>query len=82
MEKIFFMAKLTKVLGAILSFVGSVILLYSFFVYLNTSAHLNYNVAKQPSIIDVHMVYPFLIGFITLVFGILFVNDKVLSNKH
>lgn len=76
------MAKITKVLGAILSFVGSIILLYSFFVYLNTSAHLNYNVAKQPSIIDVKMAYPFLIGFITLVMGLLFANDKILKENH
>jgi len=76
------MAKITKVIGAILSFIGSIIILYTFFVYLNSSAHLNYNVAKQPSIIEADFAYPFIVGFIALIFGILFVNDKVLGEKH
>lgn len=76
------MAKLTKVFGAIMTFVGSIIVLYTFFVYLNSSAHLNYNVEKQPSLAQVKLFYPFLVGFVVLGLGILFAKDRVLEENH
>jgi hypothetical protein len=74
------MAKMTKVFGAILCFLGTVIFLVSLFVYMNTSAHLNYNVAKQPTLGQVKLFVPFLISVMMLTVGVLFSRDRVLEH--
>jgi hypothetical protein len=73
------MAKLTKVFGSIMIFTGGVLSLYTFFVYLNSSAYLNYNVDKQPSIAQAGFAYPFIIGALLLIFGVLFAKDRKIS---
>jgi hypothetical protein len=74
------MAKMTKVFGAILCFLGTVIFLVSLFVYMNTSAHLDYNAGKQPTLGQVKLFVPFLISIMMLTVGVLFSRDRVLEH--
>lgn len=74
------MPKMTKVFGAILCFLGTVMLLVSIFLYLNTSAHLDYNSGKQPSLGQVKLFVPFLFSVLMLTVGVLFARDHVLEH--
>lgn len=74
------MAKMTKVFGAILCFLGTVLLLVSIFLYLNTSAHLDYNAGKQPTLGKVKLFVPFLFSVLMLTLGVLFSRDRVLDH--
>ena len=74
------MAKMTKVFGAILCFLGTVIFLVTTFLYLNTSAHLDYNVVKKPTLGQVQLFVPYLISVIMLTIGVLFARDRVLEH--
>lgn len=77
------MAKMTKVFGAIFCFLGFVILMVSIFLYLNTSAHLDYNVGKQPTLGQVSLFVPFLVSVMMLTVGVLFSRDHILhKNDH
>jgi hypothetical protein len=76
------MAKLTKVFGAIMCFFGTVCLIVTTFVYLNSSAYLNYNVDKQPTVGQSGLFFYFFLGAVLLTFGILFAKDKVLDQNH
>ena len=77
------MAKLTKVFGAILCFLGTVLFLVTTFLYLNTSAHLDYNVDKQLTLGKVGLFVPYLIAVMMLTVGVLFARDRVLeSHDH
>lgn len=76
------MAKLTKVFGAIMCFLGTVCLIVTTFIYLNSSAYLNYNVDKQPSSSHLGIFPFFFLGAALLTFGILFAKDKVMDQHH
>lgn len=72
---------LSNVLGAILIVVGFIIGLFNTFVYLNSSAYLNYN-APLKSMAEVGRLYPFLLALLLIIFGILFAKDKELESHH
>ena len=76
------MAKLTKVFGAIFCMLGGIYFIVSIFLYLNSSANLDYNTGKLQTLPQAGVFYFFLIAFIILVFGILLAKDKVLKNDH
>ncbi len=76
------MAKLTKVFGAILCILGSIYFTVSVFLYLNSSAHLDYNTGKFLTLSQAGVFYFFMFSVILLVFGILLAKDKVLDNHH
>jgi hypothetical protein len=76
------MAKMTKVFGAILSVLGTIYLIVTIFLYLNTSAHLDYNADKQMTFIQSGTPYFFIVSILILGFGIIFAKDKIIDNNH
>jgi hypothetical protein len=76
------MAKMTKVFGAIFCVLGTIYLIVSTFLYLNTSAHLDYNSGKQMSFIQSGMPYFFIVSILILGFGIILAKDKIIDNDH
>ena len=81
-QNLFDMNKMTLVFGAIMCFLGTVLLLVTIFLYMNTSAFLNYNVAKQPGIGQVKLFVSLLISVALLTFGVLFAKNKELDGHH
>lgn len=64
---------MVKVWGTIFTIVGSFVLLYCWFLYMNSNAYLPYNSTKHVSFLDVHLLLPvvmsafiFLIGLVLL----------------
>jgi hypothetical protein len=76
------MAKMTKVFGAILCVLGTVYTLVSIFLYLNSSANLDYNTGKLQTMSQAGVFYYLMFAVIILVFGIILAKDKVLNNDH
>ena len=76
------MAKLTKVFGAILCVLGTVYLIVSIFLTLNSSAVLDYNTGKLETLSQAGVFYYLMIAVLILGFGILLAKDKVLNNDH
>ncbi len=77
------MAKMTKVIGSILCVLGTIYGIVSIFLYLNSSAHLDYNTGKLQTMSQAGVFYYAMVSVIILVFGILLAKDKVLGNdKH
>lgn len=75
------MAKMTKVFGAVLCVLGTVYLIVSTFLYMNTNAHLDYNEAKQMTFIHSGTPYYFIVSILLLAAGIAFASDRVLNNN-
>ncbi len=76
------MAKLTKVFGAIFCVLGTIYLTVSIFLYLNSSAHLDYNTGKLQTLPQAGVFYFLMISILIFAFGILLANDKVIDNDH
>lgn len=77
------MAKMTKVIGSILCILGAIYSIVSVFLYLNSSASLDYNTGKLQTMSQAGVFYYAMVSFIILAFGIILANDKVLGNdKH
>jgi predicted transporter len=76
------MAKMTKVFGAILCVLGTVYLIVSIFLTLNTSSVLDYNTGKLQTLSQSGVFYYLMIAVLILGFGIIFAKDKVLNNDH
>ena len=76
------MAKLTKVFGAIFCVLGTIYLIVSTFLYLNTSANMDYNTGKQMTFIQSGIPYFFLVASLIFGFGVLLAKDKILNNDH
>jgi hypothetical protein len=76
------MAKMTKVFGAILCVLGTVYLIVSIFLTLNTSAVLDYNTGKLLTLSQAGVFYYLMIAVLILGFGIVLAKDKVLDNDH
>ncbi len=76
------MAKLTKVFGAIFCVLGTIYLIVSTFLYLNTSAHLDYNTGKQMTLIESGIPYYFLVALLIFGFGVVLAKDKIINNDH
>jgi len=76
------MAKLTKVFGAILCILGAIYLTVSIFLYLNSSANLDYNTGKLQTMAQAGVVYYLFVAILIFGFGILLAKDKVLNNDH
>jgi dipeptide/tripeptide permease len=76
------MAKMTKVFGAIFCVLGTIYLTVSTFLYLNTSAHLDYNAEKPMSFIQSGTPFYFMVSILILGFGIILAKDKVIHNDH
>lgn len=75
------MAKMTKVFGAIFCMLGGLYTLISIFLFLNSSAHLDYNTGKLMSMSKAGVFYFLFFSVIILVFGIILAKDKVLDDK-
>lgn len=75
------MAKMTKVFGAIFCVLGAIYLIVSVFLYMNTSAYLNYNEVKQMTFIHSKTPFFFLVSILLLVAGVVFASDKVIDHK-
>ena len=75
------MAKITKVFRAIFCVLGAIYFTVSVFLYMNTSAFLNYNEAKQMTFIQSKTPYFFLVAILLLIFGVIFAKDKVIDKK-
>lgn len=77
------MAKMTKVIGAILCVLGTIYSIVSIFLYLNSSASLDYNTGKLQTMSQAGVFYYAMVSVLILGFGILLAKDKVLGNdKH
>ena len=77
------MAKMTKVFGAILCVLGTIYLIVSTFLYLNSSANLDYNTGKLQTLSQAGVFYYIMVAVLILGFGIILAKDKVLGNdKH
>ena len=74
---------LTRVFGVIITILSTVAIIVNTFLFLNSSAYLNYNSEKGlMSLSEAGIFYPYFIAIITLTFGILLVRDKVLDSDH
>lgn len=76
------MAKLTKVFGAILCILGGIYFTVSMYLYLNSSAYLDYNTGKLETMPKAGVFYFFVVSVLILGFGILLAKDKVINNDH
>ncbi len=72
---------ISNVLGAIFIVVSVIISLFNTFVFLNSSAYLNYN-APLKSMAEVGVLFPYLFALLLFVFGILLAKDKELESHH
>jgi hypothetical protein len=71
---------LTRVFGGAICFLSFVVLTVNTFLFLNSSAHFDYN-SGVVSMAQAGVFYPYFVGFITMTIGILLVNDKVLESE-
>ena len=69
---------MTRVFGGAICFLSFVVLTVNTFLFLNSSAHFDYN-AGTKTMAQAGVFYPFFVGFITLTLGIILVNDKVIE---
>jgi hypothetical protein len=76
------MAKLTKVFGAIFCVLGTIYFTVTMYLYLNSSANLDYNSGKLLTIPQAGIFFFFLVPILLLGFGILLASDKVINNDH
>ncbi len=76
------MPKMTKVFGAILCVLGFIYVTVSAFLYLNSSAHLDYNTGKLQTMSQAGVFYYAMFSFIIFAFGVILAKDKVLNNDH
>ncbi|MCO5247993.1 MAG: hypothetical protein M9887_03470 [Chitinophagales bacterium] len=72
---------ISRVFGAALLFLSSAVMLFIFFLYLNSSAHFDYN-APKVSLVGVHLFYPLMVTVIVFVFGIILVKDHEIEAKE
>lgn len=77
------MAKMTKVIGSILVVLGTIYSIVSVFLYLNSSASLDYNTGKLQTMSQAGVIYYAIASAIILIFGIILASDRVLDkDKH
>ena len=69
---------MTRVFGGAICFLSFVVLLVNTFLYLNSSAHFDYNSGVK-TMAQAGVFYPFFVGFITMTIGVILVNDRVLE---
>lgn len=72
---------MTRVFGAAICVLSALVIIINFFLFLNSSAHFNYN-AGVKTLAQAGVFYPFFVGTITLIVGIVLVNDKVLESEE
>lgn len=74
---------MTRVFGGAISFLSLGVITINFFLYLNSSAHFDYN-AGVKTMAEAGVFYPFFVAGITLIIGIVLLNDRVLEpeGKH
>jgi hypothetical protein len=72
---------ITRVIGVCLLIFSSLWLLITTFVYLNSSAVLNYNKPTQ-TMPEAGVFFPFMVFAILWIFGFLLVKDKVYDHHH
>ena len=72
---------MTRVFGAAICVLSALVIIINFFLFLNSSAHFNYN-AGVKTLAQAGFFYPFFVGTITLIIGIVLVNDKVLESEE
>ncbi len=69
---------LTRVFGGAISFLSFVVLTVNFFLFLNSSAHFDYNQGTK-TLAQAGVFYPFFVGTITMIIGLVLANDRVLE---
>lgn len=67
---------ITKVIGVCLVVFSSIWMLITVFLYLNSSAYLDYN-APKITLAQAGVFFPFLVFIILFIFGVLLARDKV-----
>lgn len=72
---------MTRVFGAAICVLSFVVLAVNFFLYMNSSAHFDYN-AGVKTMAQAKVFYPFYVAGITMAFGILLVKDRVLESEE
>lgn len=73
---------MSKVIGGIFSLLGLSSALYIFFLYRNSPAYLEYNAAKQPSLVDTGLLPAMFVCFLLLSIGLGFMFFSVEPNKN
>lgn len=68
---------MAKVLGVIMTILGGFVSLFSFFLYMNSSAYLQYNPAdKSQGLLDVGLAFPIVMGGLLLLAGIVMLKTS------
>lgn len=69
---------MTRVFGGAICFLSFVVLTVNTFLFLNSSAHFDYN-AGIKTMAQVGVFYPYFVGLITMTMGIILVSDRVIE---
>lgn len=72
---------ISNVVGAIFIVVSVIISLFNTFIFLNSSAYLNYN-SPLKSMAEVGVLFPYLFALLLFIFGVLLAKDKELESHH
>lgn len=72
---------MTRVFGGAICFLSFVALLVNTFLYLNSSAHFDYN-AGTKSLAQAGVFFPYFVAISTMILGILLIKDRVLESHH
>lgn len=72
---------MTRVFGGAICFLSFVVLLTNTFLFLNSSAHFDYNTGTQ-SLAQAGVFYPFFVAISTMILGVLLIKDRVLESDH
>lgn len=72
---------MTRVFGGAICFLSFVALLVNTFLFLNSSAHFDYNKGTQ-TLAQAGVFFPYFVALATMTLGILLVKDRVLESTH
>ncbi len=76
---------MVKVWGSIFTIAGTLVLLYCWFLYMNTSSFLPYNQETHTSLHDVKLLMPVVFGAIAFIIGVVLLatsKDKNYAEHH
>lgn len=76
---------MVKVWGSIFTIAGSLVLLYCWFLYMNTSSYLAYNQKTHVSLLDVNLLLPVVFGALAFLIGVVLLStskDKNYAEHH
>ncbi|MBX7224417.1 MAG: hypothetical protein K1X55_00165 [Chitinophagales bacterium] len=73
---------LTRPLGGILMLVSTLVFFINTFVYMNSSAYLDYNTGEKLSLSEAKVFFPYMFIVIAFVFGRLLWKNRELNSHH